>query len=112
VRQAFGITAAYSASAFAAPAFAAAAANVDLHSAVTVAGRQLNMSQCLLTANSPFAGRSVGEVEAAHDLSVVLLRRGDKAELHPTDDTPLRAGDEITIFADSTTIHKVSRLHR
>ncbi len=112
VRQAFGITAAYSASAFAAPAFAAAAANVDLNSAVTVAGRQLNMSQCLLTANSPFAGRSVGEVEAAHDLSVVLLRRGDKAELHPTDDTTLCAGDEITIFADSTTIHKVSRLHR
>jgi Trk K+ transport system NAD-binding subunit len=52
----------------------------------------------------------VGEVEAAYDLSVVLLRRGGKAELHPTDDLVLRAGDEITIFADSTTVHRISTL--
>ena len=112
VRQAFGITAAYSASAFAAPAFAAAAANVNLSSVVTVAGRQLNMSQCLIDAGSPLAGRTVGDVEAAHDLSVVLLRRGEKAELHPTDDTLLRAGDELTLFADSTTLHRISRLQK
>ena len=112
VRQAFGITAAYSASAFAAPAFAAAAANVDLTPAVTVGGRQLNMSHCAIDARSPFAGRTVGEVEAGHDVSVVLLRRGEKTELHPTDDTRLGAGDEITIFADATTLHRISRLNR
>jgi Trk K+ transport system NAD-binding subunit len=110
VRLAFGITAAYSASALAAPAFAAAAANVDLSSPVNVAGRQLNWSHCAVTAGSPLAGRSVGELEAAYDMSVVLLRRGGKAELHPTDDLVLRAGDEITIFADSTTVHRISTL--
>lgn len=110
VRMAFGITAAYSASALAAPAFAAAAANVDLGSPVNVGGRQLNWSHCGVTADSPLANRRVGEVEAAYDLSVVLLRRGQRAELHPTDDLMLLPGDEITIFADSTTLHRLGQL--
>ncbi len=112
VRLAFGITAAYSASALAAPAFAAAAANVDLGSGLTVAGRQLRMTQYPITPTSPLSGRTVGDIEAAYDLSVVLLRRGERAELHPTDDSLLHAGDEITVFADSATVHKLGRLSR
>jgi voltage-gated potassium channel len=61
VRLAFGITAAYSASALAAPAFAAAAANVDLSSPVNVAGRQLNWSHCAVSAG-PQRGRGGGRL--------------------------------------------------
>ena len=86
VRLAFGITAAYSASALAAPAFAAAAANVDVGTPVNVDGRQLNWSHFAVTPGSPLANRTVGDIEASLDLSVVLLRRGERAELHPTDD--------------------------
>lgn len=112
VRMAFGITAAYSASALAAPAFAAAAANVDLGSPVNVAGRQLNWSHCVVANGSPLSNRTVGDVEASLDLSVVLLRRGDRAELHPTDDTLIRPGDELTVFAESTTLHRLGVLTR
>ena len=111
VRIAFGITAAYSASALAAPAFAAAAANLEMGQAVNVAGRVLNMGRFTLAAASPLANRPVGEVELEYDFSVVLLRRGDKAELHPTDETVLLVGDEITLFADSGTLNKVNRLN-
>jgi Trk K+ transport system NAD-binding subunit len=109
VRLAFGITAAYSASALAAPAFAAAAANAAPVDSVTVAGRVLNMGHFTLGPNSSLAGQPVGQVEQAHDLSVVLLRRDGRAELHPSDDLPLAAGDEITVFAESTTLHRLKR---
>jgi Trk K+ transport system NAD-binding subunit len=112
VRLAFGMTAAYSASALAAPAFAAAAANLDVGGAVTVGGRQLNMTHLKLGPGSPLAGHCVGAVEQAQDVSVVLLRRGDKAELHPADDTELQPGDELTLFADGSTLHRLMRQNR
>ena len=112
VRIAFGITAAYSASALAAPAFAAAAANLDMGESVNVGGRTLNMTHVTLTPGSPLAHQNVGAVEQAYDMSVVLLRRDDRAELHPTDDTLLRPGDQLTVFADGATLHKVHRLNR
>jgi Trk K+ transport system NAD-binding subunit len=111
VRTAFGITAAYSASALAAPAFAAAAANLEPAQSLAVEGRQLNMGQLRLAAGSPLAGQAIGSVESHYDLSVVLLRRDGLAELHPSDDTRLAAGDEITLFADSPTLHRVKALN-
>jgi Trk K+ transport system NAD-binding subunit len=112
VRQAFGITAAYSASALAAPAFAAAAADVHLGQPLSVGGRVLNMGQVVIGPSSSLANRPLGEVEAAYDLSVVLMRRGEKVELHPGDDHILLPGDQITIMAESSTLHKVNRLNR
>ncbi len=112
VRLAFGITAAYSASALAAPAFAAAAANLDIGGPLNVNGRLLNMNRLTLTPASPLVQRCVGDVEQAYDVSVVMLRRGESAELHPPDDRVLAPGDEITVFADSATLHNLERLSR
>ncbi len=112
VRLAFGITAAYSASALAAPAFAAAAANLELAAPVNAGGRALNMTHLTLGPASALAGQCVGQVESAYDVSVVLLRHGDKAELHPTDEAVLHAGDEITVFADSGALHRLNRQNR
>jgi Trk K+ transport system NAD-binding subunit len=112
VRIAFGITAAYSASALAAPAFAAAAADLAVGQPVSVGGRTLNMNHFTIGQSSPLARRPVGEVERAYDLSVVLLRRDDRSELHPADEFLLEAGDQITVFADSSTLHRLNRLNR
>ncbi|MCC7358193.1 MAG: NAD-binding protein [Anaerolineales bacterium] len=112
VRQAFGITAAYSASALAAPAFAAAAADLDVGAPVQVHGRVLSMSHFTVNATSLLAGRAVGDIEQVYDLSIVLLRRGHKVELHPADGIELQTGDEITVFADAGTLHKVNRVNR
>ncbi|MGH2523185.1 MAG: TrkA C-terminal domain-containing protein, partial [Anaerolineales bacterium] len=112
VRNSFGITAAYSASALAAPAFAAAAAGLDVAEAITVNGRVLNMGHFTVTPQSPLVGMQVGALEDEHDLSVVLLRRGKNADLHPLHDTTLQAGDEVTIFAEASTLHRLARLGR
>ena len=112
VRIAFGITAAYSASALAAPAFAAAAADLDVGAPVTVGGRALSMSHFTITRASPLAGRTVGEMERDHDMSIVLLRRGEANQLHPADLEVLAPGDQITVFADNGTLHRVARLNR
>ena len=112
VREAFGITAAYSASALAAPAFAAAAADLDIAEAMTVNGRVLNMGHLTISARSQLAGKTVGLIEDDHDVSIVLLRRGKQADLHPNHDAMLRVGDIITVFAEAATIHKLNRLNK
>lgn len=111
VRNAFGITAAYSASALAAPAFAAAAAGLEVMQSITLNGRVLNMSQLTLTPKSGLLGKTVGQVEQQYDVSVVLLLRGREADLHPNHTVALKAGDRITLFADVSTLHQLNHLN-
>jgi Trk K+ transport system NAD-binding subunit len=112
VQNSFGITAAYSASALAAPAFAAAAAGLDIAEAVTVNGRVLNMTHFVITPPSKLAGKTVGQLEDEFDASVVLLRRGRGADLHPDNDTLLIVEDQITVFAEASTLHRLNRLNK
>jgi Trk K+ transport system NAD-binding subunit len=112
VQNAFGITAAYSASALAAPAFAAAAAELDIAEAIVVNGRVLNMSHYTIASDSKLAGRTIGQLEDEFDASVVLLRRGQDADLHPDNDTLIQAEDQVTVFAEIGTLHKLNRLNR
>jgi Trk K+ transport system NAD-binding subunit len=108
----FGLTAAYSASALAAPAFAAAAANLDLNNTAQLGGQDLNMANFTLHPKAPFAGKTVGNLEVEYDVSIVAFKRGEKSQLHPTDDLQLKAGDQITVLANSRTLHKINRLNR
>lgn len=110
VVSAFGITSAYSASALAAPTFAAAAARIEVVQSMTLNGRVLNMSRFTLGAQSSLAGKTVKQLEHDLDLSVVLLKRGKEIDLHPDNDRALRASDEITVFADTATLHRLARL--
>ncbi len=112
VQSSFGITAAYSASALAAPAFAAAAAGLDIAEAVTVNGRVLNMTHFVITPQSNLAGKTVGQLEDEFDASVVLLRRARGANLHPDNDIMLTVEDQITVFAEASTLHRLNRLNK
>ena len=104
VRQAFGITAAFSASALAAPAFAASAAGLETIQTVTLNDRTLHLSQFTLSAASPLCGQKVAQIEDAYDLTIVLLRRGREVDLHPDNQRPLKPADQITVFADTDTL--------
>lgn len=111
VQSAFGITAAYSASALAAPAFAAAAAGLEVAQNIALEGRVLHLSHLIVAPKSPLEGKTVAQVEHRYDVSLVLLRRGKTADLHPNNDTVLRADDHITVFADTDTLHKLTHLN-
>ncbi len=110
VRQAFGITAAFSASALAAPAFAASAAGLDTVQSVAIHDRMLHLSHFHLAEKSPLRGLTVEQVEDQYDLSIVLLRRGKDADLHPANHRALKAEDEITVFADTDTLRRLKAL--
>lgn len=112
VCQAFGITAAYSASALAAPAFAATAANLDIAEAITINGRVLNVGRVTVAEHSKLIGRTIGQLEDELDLSVILLVRGADADLHPPHDMLLLAGDELRVFAENSVLHRLHKLNR
>lgn len=44
------------------------------------------------------------------DISIVLLKRGKDADLHPDPGRMLQAEDEITVFADTQTLHRLHQL--
>ena len=110
VRQAFGITAAFSASALAAPAFAASAAGLETVQSVSLNDRMLHLSHFALAAASPLLGQTIEQVEDLYDLTIVLLRRGKEADLHPANHRALKADDQITVFADTATLRKLKQL--
>jgi voltage-gated potassium channel len=110
VRQAFGVTAAYSASALAAPAFAASAAGLETVQSVTLNERVLHMSHFALAEASPLAGLTIEQVEDQYDLSIVLWRRGKEADLHPANHRALKPGDQITVFADTPTLRQLKQV--
>jgi voltage-gated potassium channel len=110
VRQAFGVTAAYSASALAAPAFAASAAGLETIQSVTLNDRTLHLSQFTLGESSPLVGESVANIEDHYDLTIVLLRHGREVETHPNNQRTLKAADQITVFADADTLRLLKQV--
>lgn len=103
---------AFSSSALAAPAIAAAAIESDLIPPISLAGRLMSMSRYTIRQNSGLRGQPVGEIEAFYDVSVVLLERNGAIDLHPADEIVLDDGDVLAIFADRETLSRITRANR
>ncbi len=99
VRRGFGIQTAFSTSALAAPALAAAATRAAVEYSFYVDDVLLNVSRVAVAPSSPLVGRTLGEVEQELDLSIILHRGLAGVDLHPTPDLVLSAGDQIVVFA-------------
>jgi voltage-gated potassium channel len=96
---------ALSATGRAAPAFAAAAAGVDMTRPITVEGQELSLASMCVRHPSPLVGTRVGEIEAVYDVSVVLLRRGDEQpDFHPSADRSIAANDSIAVLGGASEI--------
>ncbi len=108
----FGIDQAFSASALAAPAFAGAATQADISRPITLEGRVLSMGRFVIKPRSELNGKTVGDLERELDVSVVLLRRQEAADLHPHPETALQTGDSLAIFADPLTLTKIAKINR
>ncbi len=109
VESAFGIEAALSTSALAAPAFAAAATDADVSPPVYVGDTPLHTARLSVPAGSPLVGQNMGQLERDHDLSVILHERAGKADMHPPAYLMLQPGDQIVVFA---TLEVVNRFQR
>lgn len=97
LQEQFGFIA-LSATEMAAPVFAAAAAGVDVTNPISVEGQLLSLARTTIKPNSEFADKTVGYVEDNYHLNIVLLRHDHESEMHPTDSSPLHAGDTIAVL--------------
>ena len=99
VRRGFGIRTAFSTSALAAPAFAAAATRAAVEHSFYVDDVLLNVSRVTIAPGSPLVGKRVGEVEQELDLSIILHQGREGVDLHPAGDLVLKERDQIVVFA-------------
>ncbi|RMF46065.1 MAG: hypothetical protein D6755_07120, partial [Anaerolineae bacterium] len=106
--QQFGFHA-MSATGMAAPAFAAAAAGMDMTRPITVEGQSLSLARLKVTAGSPLDDMRIGEVESRYHVSVVLLRRDTESTLHPPSEKHLAPGDTLAVLGGPA---EISRLHQ
>jgi len=93
----FGFVA-LSATGMAAPVFAAAATGADVTSPISVEGQQLSLARLSISPDSQLDGKTVGYVEDNYHLNIVLVRHDHHSEMHPTDSTPLSAGDVLAVL--------------
>ena len=96
---------AMSATGRAAPAFAAAAAGVDMTRPITVEGEELSLASMVIEPGSKINHLTVDEFERKFDLSVVLLRRaGQNPDYHPNANRKIASKDTIAVFGGSAQI--------
>ena len=89
---------ALSATEMATPVFAAAASGVDVTNPISIEGQLLSLARLTISDNALFVNKTVGYVEDNYHLNIVLLRRDHQSEMHPTDKSPLHAGDVIAVL--------------
>jgi Trk K+ transport system NAD-binding subunit len=106
LQEQFGFIA-LSATEMAAPVFAAAAAGVDVTNPISVEGQLLSLARLTVSANAPFTDKTVGFVEDNYHLNIVLLRHDHKSEMHPTDSSPIKAGDTIAVLGGSEQLNQL-----
>ena len=103
LKEQFNFTA-FSATNMAAPAFAAAAADVEMTNPITIEGKTLSLARLSITAGSRYAKMTVGEMEKQYNISVVLLRRNHTSDLHPDPEIQLASEDALAILGEPAEI--------
>jgi voltage-gated potassium channel len=106
LQEQFGFIA-LSATEMAAPVFAAAAAGADVTNPISVEGQLLSLARLTIKANSELANKTIGFVEDNYHLNIVLLRHDHQSEMHPTDSSPIHAGDTIAALGGPVQLNKL-----
>ena len=106
LQKQFGFIA-MSATGMAAPAFAAAAAGVDITRPITVEGQSLSLAKFCVAQKSELSKIDVATIERDYDVSVVLLRRNGEANMHPAGEVRLNSGDLLAVLGSPPQINLV-----
>jgi voltage-gated potassium channel len=110
VRKGFGIHTAFSASALAAPVFAAAATRAKIDYSFYVGDLLMNVSQVTIQEGSPLVGITIARLEKDLDLSAILYKSADKIDLHPDPDIVLQSQSCVVVSASLEALGKLSSL--
>jgi len=112
VEKGFDIHAAFSSSALAAPAFAAAATQTQITHSFYIDDMLLNVSEIKVQPASRLVGRSLAELEAELDFSIILHRGREGIDLHPDPQIRLHGDDRIVVFASLDVLNRLSQLNK
>lgn len=93
------VQAVLSASDLAAPAFAGAAIGIEIAQTLHINGVDYSMIRLQVEPGSFLEGGTVGELQHANDMDIVLHGRGDSLEVQPHTDTRVQGSDMLVIFA-------------
>jgi Trk K+ transport system NAD-binding subunit len=104
LHEQFGFSA-LSATGMAAPAFAAAAAGVDMTRPITIEGQSLSLAKLTVADSSDLSGLSISQIEQNFSVSVVLLRHQGEPDLHPAPSRILMPGDTLAILGGQEEIN-------
>jgi hypothetical protein len=112
LQQGFDIYRAYSTSALAAPAFAAAATHAPVDYAFAFGEQDeaqvlMTITRFTIVDESLIIGWTVGRLEAELDVQVLAHHR-EHYERHPSGDTELEVGDSIVVSASSEGLDRLS----
>lgn len=110
VRRGFGIRTAFSTSALAAPAFAAAATRAKIDQSFYVDDVLMNVARAMIQEGSALDGRTVAWVEEELDLTIVLHENQDAVDPHPAPDVTLQAGDCVVVFASLESLARLREM--
>ncbi len=110
IERGFGIHTAFSVSALAAPAFAAAATRVNVSYSFYMDNVLLNVSQVSVERGSSLVGKTLAQVERELDLTIVQYKSAAKTDLHPDPNIVLEGDDCIAVFAELRTLGKLNAL--
>jgi Trk K+ transport system NAD-binding subunit len=97
VSKGFNINTAFSVSALAAPALAAAATRAKVDYSFKLKGKLLNVTTVAFAAGSTFLGKTIGEVEQHADCSFISQESEASLTLHPARDHVIAANERFNI---------------
>ena len=103
LQKQFGFLA-LSATSMAAPAFAAAAAGVEMTRPITIDGRPHSLASITVKTGVPLTEMTVGEIETRFEVSLVLLQRQSESDYHPAGTIQINAGDIIAVLGGMSEI--------
>lgn len=103
LRDQFGFIA-MSSTAMSAPAFAAAAAGLDMTRPLAIEGHSLSLARLDIGQDSKLAGLTVREIENKFEASVVLIQCNSEADLHPDEEIVVEQESIIAVIAEPKAI--------
>lgn len=106
IQNQFGFTA-VSSSQIAGPAFAAAAAGIEMTRPVTISGLSLSLVRIDIKQKSKLANKTIEAIEQKFDASIVLIQHNQETDLHPIGGKVLQPGDCIAVLGEQDKLSKI-----
>ena len=116
VEHGFDIHTAFSCSALAAPAFAAAATRAPIDYAFSFGDADsqhemlLTVSKFTVVAGSQLVGYSLDQLEREFEVAVLLHRHGSHVQIHPRSDAVLGEGDGFVVSAELPALRRLAKV--